>query len=263
MAAAVNPWDSLLAALQAVTGGDRGLIYDVPQSDAPRPRDGARVYVDGGAAWWRFVHRRRQLDDGPLTPIVSLRPLGAEERWLVPGWGSRFTNAFLLIEPLDRGCDLTAADNRRRDGLLRLATDGASTPLLAAVRASYGQWHAADGAVSVQPGGPGETMMSLLMRHLHRRYPVSAYAAVLQALLRDEPELFTGRAAGRAVLPFLTRRGLPVVHDPNLVTEAVRMLVNRGVIRVSATGEGVSYRGPARPVPETVSASAFAELVLS
>lgn len=263
MAATVNGWDLLLAGLRAVTGGERGLIYDVPVAQAPVAVDGAHVYVQGGPAWWAYVQRRRRLDDGVLTPVVALRPLGAGERRLVTSWGSRYANALQLLEPLDPGCDLTEPANARRAALLRLAVSGQERPLAAALRAGFALWHAPEGPLPLQAGGPEETLMAVMAERLRGRYRVPEYAAALVELLRDEPELFAGRPAGRALLPFLTRRGLPVVHDPALVTDAVRLLVNRGVVRVTSGEAGISYRGPRRPVPETISRATFEALVLS
>ncbi len=78
-----------------------------------------------------------------------------------------------------------------------------------------------------------------------------------------EPELFSGRPVGRAHVPFLTRLGLPVLHDPALPVRAVRRLVNEGHAWVYERGpDAVSYHGPARPVPPSMSDAELERLIM-
>src|SRR3990172_1902656 len=92
----------LAAALGRLAGTERLLVYDVSEPEAPERRNPAVPFVRGGGAWWRFVERRRALDDGAdLNLLVSLRGLRADERLLAVSWGCAFANSFLVVEPAD------------------------------------------------------------------------------------------------------------------------------------------------------------------
>src|SRR3990172_6755007 len=104
----------LAAALGRLAGTERLLVYDVSEPEAPERRNPAVPFVRGGGAWWRFVERRRALDDGAdLNLLVSLRGLRADERLLAVSWGCAFANSFLVVEPADPWLDLTTPDGAR------------------------------------------------------------------------------------------------------------------------------------------------------
>ena len=89
----------LAAALGRLAGTERLLVYDVSEPEAPERRNPVVPFVRGGGAWWRFVERRRALDDGAdLNLLVSLRGLRADERLLAVSWGCAFANSFLVVE---------------------------------------------------------------------------------------------------------------------------------------------------------------------
>ena len=101
----------LAAALGRLAGTERLLVYDVSEPEAPERRNPVVPFVRGGGAWWRFVERRRALDDGAdLNLLVSLRGLRADERLLAVSWGCAFANSFLVVEPSDPWLDLTTPE---------------------------------------------------------------------------------------------------------------------------------------------------------
>jgi hypothetical protein len=67
----------------------------------------------------------------------------------------------------------------------------------------------------------------------------------------------------RVRIPFLTRLGLPVLFAPERVDYALRHLVNEGRAWVFEDGpDPAYYHGPARPVPECMSAAEFERLIV-
>jgi hypothetical protein len=278
-------WRLVLRALAEASGFDRGLFYDVPRAEAPRPLPGTRVFLRGSPAWRRFLALRERLDDGTLTPILSLRPLDDRERRHAVDWGASYANAFLLVEPLDPDCDLAdPADPRRRaleaaaKTLLRRHTpEGASetpwtrdTPLGAVARSLYGAWIAwpppnsggAPERVPLSFAAPDETLCDKLQAALAARYPEEQFDAALADLYEREHELFGGPVA-RARIPFLTRLGLPVPVEPYRVDYALRRMVNEGRAWVFEEGpDPAFYHGPGRAVPERMTDAEFERLIV-
>ena len=256
-----------LAALVELSGFDRGLLYDVPRAGAPYRVSRTGVFVDGSTDWWNFVRRRRQFDDGVCTPIVSLRALDQDERRLVVDWGCRYANTFLLIEPRDSNVDLTEAVGEHRQLLERLAsvepdegkTEGSRSELVDLLAGWFGRW-------MVWPAGTADarpvefsltaehrTIRAALLRMMRTRFPGEAFERALLGLLDREPELFSGHPVLDARLPFLTRLGLPVVHEDGQVQRALRSLVNDGQAWLFAPDrDGGFYHGPNHPLPENL-----------
>lgn len=262
----------VLRALRELAGVPRGLIYDVPASEAPARVAGSPVFLHGSAAWQRFLADREQLDDGGLTLVLALRALSADERRMVIDWGNTFANAFLLVEPradfdladrdtdarqrLDHEARRLLADYRRRDADPRPWTR--DTALGALLREWYAFWICwpDDGTMDKQDAVPltcdGQTgtLAPALAKALAGRYPAGAFDRAFERLLRDEPELFAGHTVEQARAPFLTRLGLPVVYEPGAVSRAVRRAVNAGRAWVHHhEQEGVTFHGPDRPLP--------------
>jgi hypothetical protein len=270
-------------ALRELAGFERGLLYDVPYAQAPRPR--TVVYVDGSPAWRRYLAAREQFDDGRLTMLLALRPLGAVERTLVVDWGTTYANTFLLVEPRDQTCDLTDGANpvqRRLDEMARallrchaLDEDAAEpwtrrTPLGEALRQIFGVWvfwsaplpHGRIRRVPLTLLTPNDTLAGRLLPALRAEFSQERFDAALAVLVERERELFR-RSVACARIPFRTRLGLPMLHDPYCVDRAIRRLVNEGrlTVRDGAAG-GALYRGPERPVPDAMTDAEFERLLL-
>jgi hypothetical protein len=278
-------WDFVLRALAALGGSERGVFYDVPRGDAPRSLTSTRVFVQGSPAWRRFLATRVRFDDGALTLLLSLRPLADDERYLAVGWGCRFANTFLLVEPIDPACDLTDPANAVRRTLEATAREFVRehrpdneaglagtqhAPLDAALRGLFGHWitwpesigDANADVVPLRPDGPKDTLRRRLMVALEERYPQDRFDAALARLYERERELFGGTVAD-ARLPFLTRLGLPVVYDPRRVDHAVRRMVNAGQASLVEVGaDPAFYRGPRRPLPDHMTDAEIGQLVL-
>jgi hypothetical protein len=278
-------WSLVLRCLMEIGGFERGLFYDVPREEMPRSLSRTRVFVHGSPGWRRFLASRTHLDDGALTLLLSLRSLGDDERRLAVDWGCRFANTFLLVEPNDLSCDLTDPDNDFWRSLVALAqplvdedyrgSDADWTwlqqaPLAAELRRLYGVWIAwpepfSDANVEAVPlrlAGPADTLKRQLLDAAAERYPQARFDATLEHLYEREQELFGGTVA-RIRIPFLTRLGMPVLYDPNLVDRAVRRLVNEGRASVFEDGpDPAFYRGPQRPLPERMTDVEIAQLVM-
>ena len=127
----------IVAAIKQLAGTDRLLIYDVREDEAPERANSASPFIRGSAAWWDFVRRRRQLDDGEnLSLLISLRGLRRDERMSIVNWGTFFANTFLLIEPADPWLDLTT-----ETGIAELAkAHPQAKSALDVVRAAYADW---------------------------------------------------------------------------------------------------------------------------
>jgi len=275
----------VLRALSELSGFERGLFYDVPRAEAPRPLPGTRVFLRGSPTWRRFLAVREHLDDGGFTLLLALRALDDRERRLAVGWGNSHANAFLLVEPLDPACDLTDPANDHRRALetaaeepLRLRLPEAEpevswtreTELGTAARDIFGAWIAwpppdADGAPERVPlplDGAAATLRDALLPRLAARYPQQEFDAVLADLYERERELFGGSVA-RVRIPFLTRLGLPVPLNPYRVDHALRRMVNEGRAWVFEDGPDPGfYHGPARPVPERMTDAEFERLIV-
>lgn len=248
--------DDVCAALARLAGCDRVLIYDVPEDGAPQRAVPTTPFVRGSDAWWRFVARRRALDDGEdLNLLISLRGLRADERLLAVNWGSAFANSFLVIEPADPWLDLTTAA-----GIDDLAAKTGAADADALVRAAYAEWiywvRDPDGelesrAATLSLCDPHATLWQTLWERLPQTFPADAFLSSLTLLTLREQELFTGgRDVARAIVPFLTRLGLPVLYDARHVIHGVRQLVNAGLAWVQDPEDNWRlYRGPQDPLP--------------
>lgn len=246
-------------ALKALAGTPRVLVYDVPESDAPWRDKPQTPFVHGSDAWWRFVEQRRALDDGQdLSLLISLRGLRVDERMLVVNWGTAFANSFLVIEPSDPWLDLTT-----QEGIDEFASKTGAADAEALVRAAYAEWiywvrdetgelESRAARVSLEPQS---TLFGTLWERLPKTFPAAAFLSSLTLLQLKEAELFTGgREVARAIIPFLTRLGLPVVYDGRHVIHGVRQLVNAGLAWVQDPQDNWRlYTGPSEPIPAEIS----------
>lgn len=259
----------VLEGLRALAGTPRVVLYDVPHEQAPRPLREGSIYLRGTPGWRRFLAERRRLDSGELSLVLALRPLDERERLLIVDWGTTYANSFLLIEPGDASCDLTDPANSTRRALLAAAAAGAPSPeqALSGLFGTWTYWTGARGAwethhVALVCRQPGDTLMALVRRHLPVRFPQGAFDRALADLYVRERELFSG-AVARARIPFRSRLGLPILHDPYAVDRALRRLVNEGRASVFGGTAGVTLRfGAGRPVPPELPAEAFERLSL-
>ena len=273
----------LLRALRDLAGAARGVVYDAPRAERPRRLPFTPVFLEGSRAWSRFLRARRALDDGALTLLLSLRPLPEEERRLVVDWGTAHANCFLLVEPRERGCDLTDARSPLAREVFDLCRQAASseppaaeaaldrwtapTALGARLRELYGRWIWWDDPLPagrareeiLTLAGPSDTLSIQLLPLLYDRFPQQRFDVAVAELQASERELFGGAvASARSV--FRTRLGLPVLHDPRAVDHAIRRLVNLGRMSVTSGGPGAVVYGPGRPVPDALSEEAFERL---
>ena len=260
--------DAVATALARLAGTERLLVYDVSEAEAPHRASPAVPFVRGGAAWWRFVERRRALDDGEdLSLLVSLRGLRMDERLLVVNWGTAFANSFLLVEPADPWLDLTTSQGVRDFAARRGAADAG-----ALVRAAYAEWvywvrdetdALESRAATLDLSDPGATLWQALQERLPRTFAPADFLSSLTLLTLREAELFTGgREVARAVIPFLTRLGLPVLYDARHVIAGVRQLVDAGLAWVHDPDDNYRvYRGPHEPLPASVTDERLALMV--
>lgn len=278
-------WRLILRALWELCGFDRGVFYDVPAAAAPARLPGSPVLLNGSPAWNTYLQAREALDTGDLTLLLAMRPLPPAERLLATDWGTTYANALLLIEPREPAFDLTDPENEQRRALeaaarVVLARRGPEdqpdmpwtrdTAVGARLRRAYGVWwcwsngrREAPDAVGLSCTGADDTLTGAVAGELRRRFPVESFVSTLAKLTATEPELFSGRAVGRARLPFLTRLGLPVLHESALPVRAVRRLVNEGHVWVYERGpDAVSYHGPARPLPGTMPEAELEHLIM-
>ncbi len=265
--------------LRALAGTPRCAFYDLPRDLAPQPLREGSIYLRDSPAWRRFLAERRGLDNGELSLVLALRPLGERERLLIVDWGTSYANSFLLIEPSDADLDLTdpAAPLPRAlaDAAATLPANTAEAvpaepSLERTLRAAFGVWTYWTGTrgnweahqVRLACREPGDTLMALVRRHLPVRFPQGAFDRALAELYARERELFSGPVA-RARIPFRSRLGLPILHDPYAVDRALRRLVNEGRAAVTGGVEGVRVRfGAGRPVPPELPAETFERLLL-
>jgi hypothetical protein len=224
--------------------------------------------VRGGPAWWSFVERRRALDDGnDLNILVSMRGLRTEERLLLVGWGTAFANSFLLIEPADPWLDLTTDSGIREHSQRSLAREAD-----ALVRSAYAEWiywvrdergDLESRAASLNLLDREDTLWSNVWQRLPQTFPSAAFLSSLTLLTLREAELFTGgREVARAIVPFLTRLGMPVLYDARYVLDGVRQLVNAGLAWCQDPEDGGRvYRGPNDPIPADVTNERLAMMI--
>jgi hypothetical protein len=251
--------EDVASAIGRLAGTQRLVLYDVIGVDGPQRDNPSSVFVRGGAAWWRFIERRRALDNGEdLNLVVSLRSLKADERMTLVNWGSAYANSFLLIEPADPELDLTTPE-----GILDFAQQSHALDADALVRSAYAEWvywtTETDGsltehAATLDVADLRATLWGTLWERLPQTFPPSAFLATLTLLNMREQELFTGgREVARAMMPFLTRLGLPVLYDARHVLSGVRQLVNAGLAWVTDPYDhNRLYRGPQDPIPADV-----------
>jgi hypothetical protein len=246
----------VVAALKRLAGTDRLVFYDVPEDGAPERASYTTPFVRGSKAWWSFIERRRRLDDGAdLNLMVSLRGLRADERLLAVAWGTAFANSFLIVEPADPWLDLTTDAGLQEFAAQHQATNGDEV-----VRAAYAEWiywvrdehgdlESRDAALDI--ADKDATLWQTLWERLPRTFPESAFLSSLTLLHLREAELFTGgREVARAIIPFLTRLGLPTLYDARHVLSGVRQLVNAGLAWVQDPEDNWRvYRGPEDPLP--------------
>jgi hypothetical protein len=258
--------EEVAVALRRLAGTDRLILYDVSGVEAPERENPSTPFVRGGRAWWRFIEHRRELDTGEdLNLLVSLRPLQPDERLTMVNWGCAYANSFLLVEP-DADVDLTTPE-----GILDFAQTSRAIDADQLVRAAYAEWvywtYTDEGELesheaSLDIADPRATLWGTLWERLAQTFPPSAFLSTLTLLNIREIELFTGgREVARAVMPFLTRLGLPVLYDTRLVLNGVRQLVNAGLAWVTDPQNGRTYRGPFDPVPNEMPDEKFALLV--
>ena len=251
--------DEVAAALKGLSGTRRALIYDVAEADAPSRELPHTPYVTGSDDWWAFVDRRRKLDDGrDLTILISMRGLGIDERLLAVGWGTAYANAFLVIEPADPWLDLTT-----QEGIDQFAAETGATDADTLVRRAYAEWiywvrdeagelESRRATLSIEPAA---SLFGALKERLPQAFPAASFLSSLTLLQLKEAELFTGgREVARAITPFLTRLGMPIVWDPRHVIHGVRQLVDAGLAWVEDPADDWRYyRGPEQPIPDYIS----------
>ncbi|MCY3505778.1 MAG: hypothetical protein OXH41_06415 [Chloroflexi bacterium] len=274
----------LLRALQDLAGAARGVIYDVSRAERPLRLPLSPVYLEGSSSWRRFLRTRRALDDGHLTLLLSLRQLPEDERRLVVDWGTAHANSFLLVEPIEPGCDLTdprsPIASEVRDLCRRAASveppDGrpdepwtARTPLGERLRELYGRWvwwdeplpHGRSREEPLRLAGSSDTLSVHLLPLLYECFPQQSFDVALAELQSTERELFGGEVVtARSV--FRTRLGLPVLHDARAADRAVRHLVNLGRMSVTTGGGDALVFGPGNPVPEGMPDEEFERLLM-
>ena len=247
---------AVLAAIRRLAGTERLVVYDVPEDGAPERLSPSTPFVRGSEAWWQFVDRRRALDDGSdLNLLVSMRGLRTDERLLAVSWGTAFANSFLIIEPADPWLDLTTVE-----GISAYAGERGSRNGDDLVRAAYAEWiywvrdeegNLESRAATLDIADGSTTLWPALWERLPRTFPEQTFLSSLTLLTLREAELFTGgREVARAVVPFLTRLGLPILYDARHVLGGVRQLVNAGLAWVQDPEDGGRvYRGPEAPLP--------------
>ena len=260
--------DQVISALKGIAGTERVLFYDVPEDGAPERADWTTPFVRGSRSWWSFIERRRRFDDGQdLTLLVSLRGLRVDERLLVVNWGTAFANSFLIIEPADPWLDLTTAE-----GIDQFAQQSGARNASELVRSAYAEWiywiRDEDGALDSRAATLGvqeseDTLWHVLWQRLPQAFPADAFLSSLTLLNLREAELFTGgREVARAIMPFLTRLGLPVLYDARHVLRGVRELVNAGLAWVADPEDNNRvYSGPNAPLPAEISDERLAMMV--
>lgn len=272
-----------MRALQDLAGSARGVIYDVPASQRPLRARPSAPSVAGSPAWDQYVRTRRQVDDGALTLVISLRALDDAERRLAVDWGARYANSFVLVEPRDAASDLADPLNpaaiRVAAALTRTPEPGPAasvgwsrgTPLGQLLREIYGRWvywpsPGADASPEdelLDLSGHADTLALQLVRAIPGRFPQDTFDRSMTFLLFWERELFGGPVP-RVRSVFRTRLGMPILHDPYCADRALRRLVNAG--RLALVGPTavprVSY-GFGSPVPVDVTDEEFERLVMA
>jgi hypothetical protein len=259
---------AIIEALKRLAGTERLLVYDVPEEGAPERSSMTTPFVRGSNAWWQFIDRRRALDDGAdLNLLVSLRGLRTDERLLAVSWGAAFANSFLVIEPADPWLDLTTPEGVQAFAQRNNARNGDDL-----VRAAYAEWiywirdergDLDSRAATLNIADPAATLWQTVWERLPQTFPAAAFLSSLTLLNLREAELFTGgREVARAIIPFLTRLGMPILYDARHVLYGVRQLVNAGLAWVEDPEDGWRvYRGPEEPIPADIPDERFALMV--
>jgi hypothetical protein len=254
-------------ALKRLAGTPRALIYDVSEAGAPTRDKPQTPFVHGSQAWWSYVDRRRELDDGEdLTVLISMRGLSFDERMLVVSWGTAYANSFLVIEPADPWLDLTT-----QDGVDAFTKASNLDDADALVRRAYAEWiywtrddsgELESRRATLSLDGD-ETLFDELWRRLPQTFPAEAFLSSLTLLQLREAELFVGgREVARAIVPFLTRLGMPIVWNPRHIIQGVRQLVDAGLAWVHDPQDGWRvYSGPLDPLPPEITDEQLALMV--
>jgi hypothetical protein len=253
----VNP-RHISEALQRLAGTERLLIYDVPETDVPVRSNPCSPFVKGGPAWNRFIERRRALDDAKsLNLLVSLRGLRNDERLLMVGWGTNFANSFLVIEPYDPWLDLTTPES-----IAEYAKGQDPKTPDELVRAAYADWvywvsgdngEVESRTASLRVEDPNATLWTSVWERLPETFTEADFLSTLTLLNLRETELFVGgREVMRAMIPFLTRLGLPILYDWRHVMHGMRELINAGLASAQDPDNRRVYRGPTYPLPPEV-----------
>jgi hypothetical protein len=178
-----------------------------------------------------------------------------------------FANSFLVIEPADPWLDLTTSD-----GIDQFARQTGARNAAALVRAAYAEWiywirdengELDSRAATLGLSRPDETLWQALWQRLPQTFPADAFLSSLTLLNLREAELFTGgREVARAIMPFLTRLGLPVLYDARHVIRGVRELVNAGLAWVQDPEDNNRvYSGPSAPIPAEITDERLALMV--
>jgi hypothetical protein len=259
----------IVNALRRLAGTSRVVVYDVHENEAPRREHPTTPFVRGSSAWWDFIYRRRAIDDGTdLNLLVSMRGLREEERLLVVNYGTAYANSFLLIEPADPWLDLTT-----REGVAEFLRHGrGARDADELVRSAYAEWvywytnpdgETESHSASLDIADGESTLWNTVWEKLPETFTASDFLSSLTILTLREAELFTGgREVYRAVIPFLTRLGLPVLYDARHVIGGVRQLVNVGLAWVQDPEENWRvYKGPSEPIPAEISDDRVAMMV--
>jgi hypothetical protein len=246
-------------ALRRLAGTDRVVIYDLREDEAPERENPTTPFIQGSNAWWDYINRRRAIDDGQnLNLLVSMRGLREEERLLAVNYGSAFANSFLLIEPADPWLDLST-----EEGIREFERQHPGLGVDALVRAAYAEWiywyttpegETESRGASLDIGDPSSTLWQTVWQKLPETFAPGDFLSSLTILTLREAELFTGgREVYRAIIPFLTRLGLPVLYDARYIIQGVRQLVNAGLAWVQDPEDDWRvYKGPAEPIPAEI-----------
>jgi hypothetical protein len=109
-------------------------------------------------------------------------------------------------------------------------------------------------AASLRVDDPKATLWSSIWERLPATFTEADFLSTLTLLNLREQELFTGgREVARAMIPFLTRLGLPILHDWRFVMHGMRQLINAGLATAQDPSDQRVYRGPMYPLSPDIS----------
>jgi hypothetical protein len=174
------------------------------------------------------------------------------------GWGTNFANSFLVIEPYDPWLDLTTPDS-----IAQYARDQEAKTPDELVRAAYAEWvywvreeagELESRTATLQVHDPKATLWTSVWEQLPKIWSRADFLSTLTLLNLREQELFVGgREVMRAMIPFLTRLGLPILYDWRLVMGGMRELINAGLASAQDPDNRRVYHGPMYPLPAEIS----------